>query len=224
MNAIDLPNTWRRDWRGNSFDFIGSDYQKSSPPQRVSLQQYHPWIMVYVRWELQRLSVFMVNQRMVWLSWLYGPTDHRSSFEFWKWCESGCWWSNGQTLMRLFQKYSVLSFEKSDYWLNSQGRIAQPMILEVDATLHTNRLGRCIPIHCVVIQSMESPKSLLHFGRTSNEAAFLYQALVRALGTNNLPDCSNMCHESSGKALTETIGIGKGLSTSKTSTILIWFS
>ena len=47
-------------------------------------------------------------------------------------------------------------------------------------------------------------------GRTSNEAAFLYQLLVRGFGTNNLPDCSNMCHESSGSALTETIGIGKG--------------
>ena len=47
-------------------------------------------------------------------------------------------------------------------------------------------------------------------GRTSNEAAFLYQLFVRAYGTNNLPDCSNMCHESSGKALSETVGIGKG--------------
>ena len=47
-------------------------------------------------------------------------------------------------------------------------------------------------------------------GRTSNEAAFLYQLFARAFGTNNLPDCSNMCHESSGVALTETIGIGKG--------------
>src|SRR5205085_7826755 len=47
-------------------------------------------------------------------------------------------------------------------------------------------------------------------GRTSNEAAFLYQLFVRQFGTNNLPDCSNMCHESSGTALTETIGVGKG--------------
>ena len=47
-------------------------------------------------------------------------------------------------------------------------------------------------------------------GRTSNEAAFLYQLFVRQLGTNNLPDCSNMCHESSGVALRETLGVGKG--------------
>jgi len=58
----------------------------------------------------------------------------------------------------------------------------------------------------------DSPNEALfsHVGRTSNEAAFLYQLFVRQFGTNNLPDCSNMCHESSGAALTETIGIGKG--------------
>ena len=62
------------------------------------------------------------------------------------------------------------------------------------------------------IKSMKAPEYGVYYtsGRTSNEAAFLYQALVRALGTNNLPDCSNMCHESSGKALDEVIGIGKG--------------
>ena len=62
------------------------------------------------------------------------------------------------------------------------------------------------------INDMPSPKRGVYYtsGRTSNEAAFLYQALVRAMGTNNLPDCSNMCHESSGKALSSTIGIGKG--------------
>ena len=62
------------------------------------------------------------------------------------------------------------------------------------------------------INAMENPDKGVYYtsGRTSNEAAFLYQALVRALGSNNLPDCSNMCHESSGKALSQTIGIGKG--------------
>ena len=61
------------------------------------------------------------------------------------------------------------------------------------------------------INAMDNPDKGVYYtsGRTSNEAAFLYQALVRALGSNNLPDCSNMCHESSGKALSQTIGIGK---------------
>ncbi len=56
-------------------------------------------------------------------------------------------------------------------------------------------------------------------GRASNEAAFVYQLLARRLGTNNLPDCSNMCHESSGAALSQTIGIGKGPSPWTTSPI-----
>jgi anaerobic selenocysteine-containing dehydrogenase len=62
------------------------------------------------------------------------------------------------------------------------------------------------------IRDMEHPDQSVFYtsGRTSNEAAFAYQLLVRGIGTNNLPDCSNMCHESSGSALVETIGIGKG--------------
>ncbi|WP_315821331.1 hypothetical protein [Paraflavitalea speifideaquila] len=62
------------------------------------------------------------------------------------------------------------------------------------------------------LQSLASPNEAIFYtsGRTSNEAAFLYQLFVRAYGTNNLPDCSNMCHESSGVALGESLGIGKG--------------
>ena len=62
------------------------------------------------------------------------------------------------------------------------------------------------------LRALASPNEAVFYtsGRTSNEAAFLYQLLVRSFGTNNLPDCSNMCHESSGTALIEAIGIGKG--------------
>jgi anaerobic selenocysteine-containing dehydrogenase len=62
------------------------------------------------------------------------------------------------------------------------------------------------------LNALDSPDEAIFYtsGRTSNEAAFLYQLFVRQFGTNNLPDCSNMCHESSGTALTESIGIGKG--------------
>ena len=62
------------------------------------------------------------------------------------------------------------------------------------------------------LQALENPDQAVFYtsGRTSNEAAFLWQLLGRTLGTNNFPDCSNMCHESSGVALTESIGIGKG--------------
>ncbi|OIV35407.1 hypothetical protein BIV57_21690 [Mangrovactinospora gilvigrisea] len=103
--------------------------------------------------------------------------------------------------------------ERSDYWLGQQGRLTHPMLLDDGAThyrpvswddafaLVGGELKRCAtPDEAVFYTS----------GRTSNEAAFLYQLFARRLGTNNLPDCSNMCHESSGSALTETIGIGKG--------------
>jgi len=62
------------------------------------------------------------------------------------------------------------------------------------------------------LNALTSPNDAIFYtsGRTSNEAAFLYQLFARQFGTNNLPDCSNMCHESSGFALTPTIGIGKG--------------
>ncbi|MGB2352770.1 MAG: FdhF/YdeP family oxidoreductase [Candidatus Poseidoniaceae archaeon] len=142
--------------------------------------------------------------------------EHRTSFEF---CENGAKAVADEAMKanvdaQFFQKYSVQELaQKSDFWLNKQGRIAQPMILRTDET-HYSPIDwdDALALVASSIESMDSPKRGVYYtsGRTSNEAAFLYQALVRAMGTNNLPDCSNMCHESSGKALTQTIGIGKG--------------
>ena len=115
---------------------------------------------------------------------------------------------------QFFQKYSVKELTgKSDHWLNKQGRIAHPMILKPGATHYTKISWKEAFTHIgSTIANLEQPEKAVFYtsGRTSNEAAFLYQAYVRALGTNNMPDCSNMCHESSGKGLGETIGIGKG--------------
>ncbi|MDO6435016.1 FdhF/YdeP family oxidoreductase [Flavitalea sp. BT771] len=107
---------------------------------------------------------------------------------------------------------SALS-ELSDYHLGKQGRIAQPVYLPKGA-------GHYQPVSwdeafqkiAASLNSLASPDEAIFYtsGRTSNEAAFLYQLFARAFGTNNLPDCSNMCHESSGVALTETLGLGKG--------------
>ncbi|MGM1016676.1 MAG: FdhF/YdeP family oxidoreductase [Actinomycetota bacterium] len=100
-----------------------------------------------------------------------------------------------------------------DWWLGQQGRLTHPMVLDEGAS-HYRPIGwddalRMIADHITTVD--DSDQTVFYTsGRTSNEAAFLYQLLVRGLGTNNLPDCSNMCHESSGSALTETIGIGKG--------------
>lgn len=100
-----------------------------------------------------------------------------------------------------------------DWWLGQQGRLTQPMVLDEGAT-HYRPISWDDALRLIAdeLRSLGDPDEAVFYtsGRTSNEAAFLYQLLVRGLGTNNLPDCSNMCHESSGSALTETIGIGKG--------------
>ncbi|MEU0371788.1 FdhF/YdeP family oxidoreductase [Streptomyces sp. NPDC006283] len=102
---------------------------------------------------------------------------------------------------------------RSGYWLGQQGRITQPMYLPEGAD-HYEAVTweRAFAIIAEELRALESPDEALFYtsGRTSNEAAFLLQLFAREFGTNNLPDCSNMCHESSGSALTETIGIGKG--------------
>ncbi len=101
----------------------------------------------------------------------------------------------------------------SDYWLGQQGRLTEPMHRSAGAT-HYRPISwdGAVAVVADRLRSLASPDRAVFYtsGRTSNEAAFLYQLFARAFGTNNLPDCSNMCHESSGVALGETIGIGKG--------------
>ncbi|MFJ3100864.1 FdhF/YdeP family oxidoreductase [Streptomyces sp. NPDC086835] len=102
---------------------------------------------------------------------------------------------------------------RSGYWLGQQGRITQPMYLPEGAERYEAvTWERAFAIIAEELRALESPDEALFYtsGRTSNEAAFLLQLFAREFGTNNLPDCSNMCHESSGSALTETIGVGKG--------------
>ena len=113
-----------------------------------------------------------------------------------------------------FAKHSIADLKtRDDYWLGQQGRLTHPMLLEEGAT-HYKPIAWDDAYELIAqeIRDMEHPDQSVFYtsGRTSNEAAFAYQLLVRGIGTNNLPDCSNMCHESSGSALVETIGIGKG--------------
>jgi molybdopterin-dependent oxidoreductase alpha subunit len=103
--------------------------------------------------------------------------------------------------------------QQTDEYLEAQGRLTEPMAYDADS-------DRYVPIGwdaafakiAAALQALSSPDEAIFYtsGRTSNEAAFLYQLFVRAYGTNNLPDCSNMCHEPSGVAMTEQIGSGKG--------------
>ncbi|MEU3467994.1 FdhF/YdeP family oxidoreductase [Streptomyces sp. NPDC048387] len=102
---------------------------------------------------------------------------------------------------------------RSGYWLGQQGRITHPMYLpEGGDRYEAISWDRAFRIIAEELNALASPDEAVFYtsGRTSNEAAFLFQLFAREFGTNNLPDCSNMCHESSGSALVETIGIGKG--------------
>jgi molybdopterin-dependent oxidoreductase alpha subunit len=144
------------------------------------------------------------------------PDGDRSFAEF---CENGAKALASEATRKLadenfFAAHSVADLAaQSDLWHDRQGRIARPMILRQGAS-HYQPVSwddalRIIARH---LKSLASPNAAVFYtsGRASNEAAFIYQLLVRSYGTNNLPDCSNMCHESSGLAMKESIGVGKG--------------
>jgi len=144
------------------------------------------------------------------------PDDDRSVVEF---CENGAKAvaeeaTTDKVDRHFFKKYSVQELSSwSDYEIGKSGRIVEPMIIEKGETHYkpiawSEAFSR-IAAH---LNELSSPNEAIFYtsGRTSNEAAFLYQLFVRQYGTNNLPDCSNMCHESSGAGLSETVGIGKG--------------
>jgi molybdopterin-dependent oxidoreductase alpha subunit len=103
--------------------------------------------------------------------------------------------------------------EQSDHWLEQQGRLTEPLLKPAGSDRYqpVSWEHACQRI-ANVLNALDSPDEAIFYtsGRTSNEAAFLYQLFVRLFGTNNLPDCSNMCHESSGEAMIEVIGVGKG--------------
>lgn len=102
---------------------------------------------------------------------------------------------------------------RSEHWLGQQGRLTEPMVRRRGFD-HYQPISwdDAFALVAQALRGLGSPDEAVFYtsGRTSNEAAFCWQLLARAFGTNNLPDCSNMCHESSGLALTQTIGVGKG--------------
>ena len=146
----------------------------------------------------------------------WGNPDHRKVFEF---CENGAKAladeaTRKRITRKFFAEHSVLEMaEKSDYWLNQRGRLTEPMILR-RGTEHYEPISWDAAFQVVAdeLKGLASPDEAAFYtsGKTTNEPAFLFQLFARQFGTNNLPDCSNMCHESSGVGLTETLGIGKG--------------
>ncbi|MBD1388362.1 FdhF/YdeP family oxidoreductase [Neiella sp. HB171785] len=138
------------------------------------------------------------------------------AFQF---CENGAkavaWESTARTVDRsFFAEHSVTQLMKQmDHWLEFQGRLTEPMRYN-QQTDHYEAISWADAFALIAthLNALESPNEAEFYtsGRASNEASFLYQLFGRAFGTNNFPDCSNMCHEASGLALNQSIGVGKG--------------
>ncbi len=145
------------------------------------------------------------------------PDDERSKLG--EYCENGVKAiAEEATKKRItadfFKKYSVQEMSHwSDYKIGKSGRLTAPM-WKREGSNHYEEISweKAFDLIAEELNQLDNPNEAIFYtsGRTSNEAAFLYQLFVRKFGTNNLPDCSNMCHESSGVALSETVGIGKG--------------
>jgi molybdopterin-dependent oxidoreductase alpha subunit len=183
-------------------------------------------VIVALRRSLQQMNPLRTTRALVRLNQHDGfdcpgcawpePTGHRRPAEF---CENGAKAVAEEATERrvtpeFFAEHSVAELAtKSGYWLGQQGRLTHPMVLRPGATHYAPiSWDDAYALIAGQLRALDSPDRAVFYtsGRTSNETAFLYQLLVRGFGTNNLPDCSNMCHESSGSALTASIGIGKG--------------
>jgi molybdopterin-dependent oxidoreductase alpha subunit len=149
------------------------------------------------------------------MSCAWPDPGHRKTFEF---CENGAkavtWEATPVVISSEFWAENPVSElrQRSEYWLGMQGRLTEPVFKPAGED-HYRPVSweQAFTIVADKLKGLPSPDQAAFYtsGRTSNEAAFLYQLFVRAYGTNNLPDCSNMCHESTGWAMGQTIGIGK---------------
>ena len=185
-----------------------------------------PAVLVALRRSLTQMGVIRtvetlarVNQRTGFdcpgCAWPENPAGRRLA-EF---CENGAKAVAEEATRRLvtaefFARHPVADLAgRPEFWLSQQGRLAEPMVVRPGDT-HYRPISwdDAFALIADQLRALDSPDEAVFYtsGRTSNEAAFLYQLLVRSFGTNNLPDCSNMCHESSGAALIESIGVGKG--------------
>ncbi|MBO1330510.1 FdhF/YdeP family oxidoreductase [Streptomyces sp. VRA16 Mangrove soil] len=136
-----------------------------------------------------------------------------------EYCENGAKHTNDDATTRcvtpeFFARHPVSALARaSDRWLNQQGRLTHPMVKRPGSD-HYEPIDwhAALGLLADELRGLDDPDEAVFYtsGRAGNEPAFVLQLLARALGTNNLPDCSNMCHESSGTALHETLGIGKG--------------
>ena len=206
-------------------DDSNEDDLKVKPPEQWATGV--PAVTHAIQYSLEQTSIrrtainlFTINQAdgvdCPGCAWPEPAPGERKMQEY---CENGAKHINDEATTRrvtreFFEKYPVSVLAgKSDLWLNQQGRLTEPMVKRPGSDRY-QPIGwdEAFDLLADELRRLESPDEALFYtsGRLNNEAAFLLQLFARALGTNNLPDCSNMCHESSGWGLGETLGIGKG--------------
>ena len=202
-------------------DESDADLQVSKPKRSAgglpSLQYSMPQAVAEMGVTRAAKTLLAMNQKDGFdcMSCAWPDPPERKTAEF---CENGAkavtWEAGLLTIERDFwENNSVSSLRsRSEYWLGQQGRLVEPMYKPAGAD-HYQPISweNAFRIVARELNGLDSPDEATFYtsGRTSNETAFQYQLFARAFGTNNLPDCSNMCHESTGKAMEETIGIGK---------------
>lgn len=198
------------------------DHLSVEPPQAWAVGL--PSVVSSVRYALDELGparslslLSKVNQREGFdcMSCAWPDPEHRKLAEF---CENGSravsWEATALTVPTSFwAEHSVTDLQaRSEYWLGSQGRLVEPVHKPAGSD-HYVPISWDAAFRLVAekLHGLDSPNQAAFYtsGRTANETAFVYQLFVRAFGTNNLPDCSNLCHESTGTAMIETLGIGK---------------
>ena len=142
--------------------------------------------------------------------------EHASTFEF---CENGVKAVAAESTSKrarpdFFAQHTVAELmEQSDYALEQHGRLTDPMVYDAGTDKYRSiAWDDAFALVARHLNALASPDEAAFYtlGRASNEAAFLYQLFVRAYGTNNFPDCSNLCHEATSRGLPHTVGIGKG--------------
>jgi molybdopterin-dependent oxidoreductase alpha subunit len=199
------------------------DHLEVTPPKEWAAGV--PAVYHAIKYSLQENSVRRTALTLLNLNQVQGmdcpgcawpEAHHRTKNEY---CENGAKHINDEATTRrvtreFFAQHSVSELDgMSDLWLNQQGRLTEPMVKRSGGT-HYEPIDWDAAFDLIAdkLNGLATPDEAMFYtsGRLNNEAAFLLQLLSRAYGTNNLPDCSNMCHESSGSALGETLGIGKG--------------
>jgi molybdopterin-dependent oxidoreductase alpha subunit len=207
---------------------VPDDEPRVEPPKRASVGI--PGIAQTVRYAYEQMgparglrALAKLNQADGFdcpsCAWPDPAPEHRKAAEF---CENGAkavsWEATRKRVdAEFFAEHSIEQLRAlDDHQLEWHGRLSEPMYLAPGATHYTPiDWDDALRLLADRLKALPDPNRAVFYtsGRASNEAAFVYQLLARRLGTNNLPDCSNMCHESSGAALSQTIGIGKGVVT-----------